>query len=122
MKKKTAPKPYNWDTKIIGSIRKVFRFSPERRAVLDAARVPNDRKMVRCAMCAVVVHEKLAAVDHIWPVIPVSGFVSWDDYIQRMKTNQMQVLCEPCHKEKTKAENAERATFKREAKKKAKKK
>lgn len=111
-KKKTA-KPYNWDTKIIAAIRKVWRYSPERRAVIEAARSTVDHKMVWCAGCQAWVHEKLAAVDHVKPIVPITGFDSWDAYIFRMRTYPMQILCEPCHKAKTKFENSERAAFRK---------
>lgn len=43
-------------------------------------------------------------VDHINPVInPETGFITWDDTIDRMfcEPEGLQVLCEKCHKEKT---------------------
>jgi 5-methylcytosine-specific restriction endonuclease McrA len=116
MKKKATPKPYNWDQKIMSAIRRIWKFSPERRAAIDAARCDDGTKLVQCAVCRACVHEKLAAVDHVDPCVPLSGFVSWDDYIRRMRENKMQILCEACHKAKTKTENAARAMHKREAK------
>lgn len=50
---------------------------------------------------------KNAHVDHIEPVIdPTVGFTNWDDYIERLycEADNLQVLCESCHKEKTKQE------------------
>jgi 5-methylcytosine-specific restriction endonuclease McrA len=47
---------------------------------------------------------KNAVVDHIVPVIdPDIGWVSWDDTINRMfsEENNLQVLCYACHKLKT---------------------
>jgi hypothetical protein len=121
MKKKAAPKPYNWDVKIIAAIRKVWRFSPERRAVIDAARVLDFHHEVWCAKCNTRVHVKLACVDHVESCVPLTGFDSWDAYIHRMRTNQMQILCEPCHKAKTKEENATRRANKPKKEKKTKK-
>jgi 5-methylcytosine-specific restriction endonuclease McrA len=43
-------------------------------------------------------------VDHIAPVVdPVKGFLSWDVYIDNLfcELNNLQILCKPCHKEKT---------------------
>jgi 5-methylcytosine-specific restriction endonuclease McrA len=43
-------------------------------------------------------------VDHIAPVVdPVKGFLSWDVYIDNLfcELNNLQILCMPCHKEKT---------------------
>src|SRR6478735_5109605 len=50
---------------------------------------------------------KCVVVDHIEPVVPVSGFNSWDEVISRMfcPASGLQVLCKPCHKIKTKEEN-----------------
>lgn len=51
-----------------------------------------------------------AIVDHIEPVIPVSGFSNWDDVVGRMfvEVDGLQLLCRGCHDIKTKAENEER--------------
>jgi hypothetical protein len=46
-------------------------------------------------------------VDHKDPVIdPVVGFTDWNEYIRRMfcGPENLQVLCDPCHAEKTRAE------------------
>ena len=45
-----------------------------------------------------------AVVDHIKPVVdPVTGFVSWDDVIERMfcELDGFQILCHDCHTRKT---------------------
>lgn len=45
-----------------------------------------------------------AIVDHVEPVVdPVRGFVSWDEYIERMfcEEDGFQVLCDACHQQKT---------------------
>ena len=47
------------------------------------------------------------SVDHIIPIIdPKTGFVSWDSVIAKMfcEAEGLQVLCQACHKNKTKAE------------------
>lgn len=50
-------------------------------------------------------------VDHIDPATPITGFVSWDNYIERLfcDSDNLQLLCKPCHKEKCAEEAAERA-------------
>ena len=57
------------------------------------------------------------AVDHIEPVIPVTGRTTWDDYIDRLFNGKLQILCnykgirdgkKSCHALKTLAENRER--------------
>lgn len=61
----------------------------------------------KCAKCGGHFPSSAVQVDHIVPVVATnSGFTSWDDYIDRLfceKTN-LQVLCKPCHKVKTKEE------------------
>jgi hypothetical protein len=57
-------------------------------------------------------------VDHIEPVIPPSGFTTWDDAIRRMFPEEegFQLLCKDCHSEKTKDERNERTKLRRLAK------
>ena len=50
-----------------------------------------------------------AVVDHIDPIVdPAIGFNGWDNLISRMfcEVDKLQVLCKPCHDEKTKKETA----------------
>ena len=117
MKKKKEPKAYNWDAKIMAALRKIWRFSPERKAALDAAANPENKQEVVCASCGAWTHVKLAKVDHLFPIVPVAGFDSWDDVIHTLRFGSLQVLCESCHAFKTRTENAERAKIRREAKK-----
>lgn len=64
----------------------------------------------QCAECMQLFPAKLVVVDHISPVVPLTGFISWDDVIDRMfcSADGLQVLCKTCHGVKSKAENAER--------------
>ena len=57
-------------------------------------------------------------VDHIDPIVPVTGWVSWDSCIERMycEGDNLQLLCKACHDVKTKEETAERAMHRRKAK------
>ena len=49
-------------------------------------------------------------VDHIDPVIPVDRKITWEEYVERLfcDVNNLQAICDVCHKEKTTGENAER--------------
>jgi hypothetical protein len=49
-------------------------------------------------------------VDHIEPIVPVTGWESWDSYIERMfcEKEGLQILCEECHDVKTRAEKKKR--------------
>ena len=60
-----------------------------------------------CAGCSDHFPNSYVSVDHILPVVdPTTGFVSWDDVIERMfcEIDGLQVLCKDCHDEKTKQE------------------
>lgn len=72
-----------------------------------------------CASCLKLFPAKYVVVDHIEPVIPVTGFTSWDDVILRMfcPAEGLQVLCKTCHSVKTKEENAQRKLYKNNNKK-----
>ncbi len=55
-------------------------------------------------------------IDHIEPVIPATGFTTWDDAIRRMfpEADGFQLLCKECHARKTKGERDERTQSRRE--------
>jgi hypothetical protein len=122
MKKKAAPKPYNWHAKLVSAVRKVWRYSPTRLAAIQSAKDPENPKHVICAKCFTSVHQKLSTVEHLECVVPVTGFDSWDFYIQRMQSDALAVYCEACAKAKTKEENATRRANKPKKEKKTKKK
>lgn len=50
-------------------------------------------------------------VDHIEPIVPTTGWISWDSCIERMfcEEDNLQVLCKACHDKKSKGEAVERA-------------
>jgi len=65
----------------------------------------------QCITCSNVFIASDVQIDHINPVVdPKSGFISWDVYIDRMfcEIDGLQVMCKPCHKEKTALEKLER--------------
>ena len=65
----------------------------------------------KCVACQKLYVASDVQVDHIKPVVdPKKGFVSWDDFINRIfcEIENLQVLCKPCHKIKTDQEKAER--------------
>ncbi len=69
----------------------------------------------RCATCSGMFPATMVVVDHVLPVVPVTGFTSWDNTIQLMfcDVSGLQVLCKPCHKLKSSKENAERREHKK---------
>ena len=64
----------------------------------------------RCACCGNDFPLKGVAIDHIVPIVPTTGFDSWDNVISRAlcEKDGFQVLCKSCHSIKTKEENSER--------------
>lgn len=67
-------------------------------------------KFYRCGSCQNAFVAKDVEVDHILPVVPVTGFDSYDGLIERTfcEKDGLMVLCKTCHKSKTKKENEER--------------
>lgn len=67
-------------------------------------------KAYLCSSCGGRFQQKLVKADHIAPVVPVTGFDSWDGVIDRLfcEIDGYQVLCNNCHDAKTKKENEER--------------
>lgn len=58
----------------------------------------------RCAGCSSEFVSGDVQVDHKKPAVdPTKGFVSWDVYVDRLycEASNLQVLCKPCHAEKT---------------------
>jgi hypothetical protein len=67
-------------------------------------------KHFKCRKCANLFPQKEVEVNHITPVVPLTGFDSWDGVIERMfcEKHELEVLCKPCHSEISKKENSER--------------
>lgn len=60
-----------------------------------------------CASCKGIFPDKDVKIDHLIPVIdPMKGFVSFDEYIDRMfaPISSYQILCDKCHDKKTSEE------------------
>jgi 5-methylcytosine-specific restriction endonuclease McrA len=63
----------------------------------------------------------LLDIDHVQPIIPISTSfedMSLDEVVDRTwcPEKELQALCESCHDQKTKVENAERRRIKKERK------
>lgn len=89
-----------------------FRWWERSKAVKDA-RV--ERGLYKCAACSQIMPLKGMHIDHIDPVVdPKQGFIDWDIYISRLfcSSDNLQLLCEPCHKIKTEKERELRKKFK----------
>lgn len=148
-KKKLTVESFDLRSFLVGIIRKSFKKTPMFHAARDAAKVVVDvptrtGKMVsrihfRCAHCGGLFRDKGVdeyleedgsvtkrrfrgeiAVDHIEPVVPVTGWDDWNGYIQRHFFGKLQVLCnykgerdgkKSCHSIKTKEENRLRRIY-----------
>lgn len=91
---------------MVGAARKVWRWSPERRAIKDASK---DKKygFFICQSCEDSV--KKIQIDHIIPVGKApKGWKGWDKYLQKLfcPVSNLQALCVKCHKIKSKIDNA----------------
>ena len=109
-----------------GALRRVFSRSDLRRLVMDSAKIehfdpskPRVKKWIQCNICNKPSPQYKAAVDHVYPVVPVDKsleVMSWDELINRIWCPRiyLQILCKVCHDEKTKQERKERTKFKKE--------
>jgi len=98
------------------------RWPPKYKALKEAfvARKVNAKtgKMAmhyNCAVCQKLYVASDVQVDHIKPVVdPKKGFISWDDFINRIfcEIENLQVMCRSCHSVKTQAEKKERTIAK----------
>lgn len=97
---------------IISVLRSGTRRYPPKYECLNAAKTEKkkNKKTGRlaqhylCAMCKEEFPLTQVEVDHIKPVVdPIKGFKDWNTYIKRLycKIENFQVLCVPCHKEKS---------------------
>lgn len=120
----SVDKPYNGGTWsearmkafIKGGLRALTRkWGPIHQTRKDAR---LDRGVYKCAGYKRYSHQIRnkdgIAVDHIDPIIPLGGFVSWDNVVERMfvEKDKLQLLCKECHDKKTKEERREHAQYK----------
>lgn len=70
-------------------------------------------KLHKCPECGELFPKGMMKADHIEPVIPITGFTSWDDCIKRMflEKEGYAALCKGCHDILTKKENEERKAY-----------
>ena len=93
---------------IVASLRRASYRWPPRNSALRNARI--QRNVYVCKKCLKEFPKPEIAIDHKIPVVSLEGFTTWDEYIKRLFCEEagFQILCHPCHKEKTVAENAAR--------------
>lgn len=101
---------------VINLLRKgTYRWGPRSEA-FKRARI--ERGLYKCELCGELRKNKDIVADHKEPVVPVTGFTNFDDYIKRMfcSTEGFNIICKnTCHIEKTARENAERKIYRKKA-------
>ncbi len=115
---------------IKGALRRVFARSDLRRQAIDSAALPGHadlsrprvKSWVRCNECKKPEAKSYCVVDHLTPLVPLDRALdemTWDELLDRLwcDISNLQVLCETCHKLKTKVETRARRDFKRAKKK-----
>jgi 5-methylcytosine-specific restriction endonuclease McrA len=100
------------DKYFLGFLRRAFHWAPAyKNARLLVEYKTAAGKRYACTKCGGMFERRETQVDHIKPVIPVTGWGgSWDEVRERcfVPVSGLQVWCKPCHKKKTNAENKER--------------
>lgn len=92
--------------RVKAALRNLSYKTPMRQMIMASARV--ERGKYKCAVCGSIKRTSEIVVDHIHPIIPVTGFDNWDGVIERLfcPPDELQVICKkPCHSEKSKEEN-----------------
>lgn len=110
-------KKINKKTWIMSTLRRASYRWPPRNEAEKLARV--ERGLYKCAMCEGLFRAKEYAIDHIVPVISIKdGFTTWDDVFDTLlcDVDGFQILCHPCHDQKTAIEDTMRANYNAERK------
>jgi len=99
---------------IVSVLRAGTRRWPPKWQVLEEAKTEKKTNVstgrmaqhYRCRLCLCEFPASTVEVDHITPVVGAGGFTTWDDYIENMfcDKDNLQVVCKPCHKIKSKQE------------------
>lgn len=112
------PKVFNLKSFVINTLRRASYRHPARNEALTAARIT--RGVYRCAHCNGEFPKKEITLDHKIPVVdPVTGFTTWDDYVNRMfcDASNYQTLCTTCDDSKCATEREVRKKFRQQRKK-----
>lgn len=104
---------------IVSLLRSGMRRFPNKSEALSKAKTTKKKNKktnrlaqhYKCASCRKEFPLSDVQVDHIQPVVDTKqGFVDWNTFIERMycTTENLQVICKPCHKVKSDKERKER--------------
>ena len=105
-KKSKKDKPFDVKAFAIATLRRASYRLKSRSEALKAARIA--RNQYKCAMCGKIFKRKEVQLDHVIPVVPLTGWDNFDGFIIRLFVEhgyQFQVICREEHKAKTKEEN-----------------
>jgi 5-methylcytosine-specific restriction endonuclease McrA len=97
---------------IISTLRRAsYRWGP-RYEIVKRARI--ERGVYLCNVCKNKVRSKDKQVDHISPVVPLTGWDSWEGFLDRLfcEVDNLQVICKTCHTIKCDLEREERKKYK----------
>lgn len=96
---------------ITSALRRASLRWPARSEAIRAGR--TSRGLYRCVMCEGDFKMRDIILDHIHPVVPVTGFDDWNGFIERLfcKPEGFQILCRPCSDTKTMIEDRSRANI-----------
>jgi hypothetical protein len=114
----------NKKTFVINALRRAsYRWYGRYNALKEAKVARNQYK---CPMCpeGTLHPKKNIQIDHKDPIVPVSGWDSWEGLIDRLfcDTSGFQILCLEHHKAKSNAENEQRRLNKPDTEEKPKRK
>jgi 5-methylcytosine-specific restriction endonuclease McrA len=89
----------------IAALRRASYRWPANSEALKRARIARNEYI--CNICKGVFGRREVQKDHIEPVVPTTGWRSFDDFIERLycKVENIQIACKQCHRAKSKLEN-----------------
>lgn len=101
---------------ILSTIRRAWNRYPERIGALYRQKLAYG--IYSCEECLEPKRRKQIEVDHIIPVVPVTGLDSIEGYITRLFCNRngLRILCKGCHRSKSNKENVIRMEVRRKKK------
>jgi len=97
------------------------RWNPKHKCVQNAecgevfrAKTKRKCKTYQCTHCGGVFTADQMKADHIEPMVPLTGFVSWDDTMERafVEVDGFQAVCGVCHQIKSNEEKELRMKYK----------
>lgn len=103
---------------IATAIRQAFRHSSIYLNCIENSKIEtNNGPRYRCADCNELFKRTEVQVDHIDPIVKITGEnLIKEEIIDRIWTNRIQILDKKCHTKKSAAENKERRRLKKENK------